>query len=48
MLLAIRRASSMVSTWGYVSISSRLTSIHVGEGLTVSIQHFIAAGYLLH
>jgi hypothetical protein len=41
MLLAMRLASSQ--HLGYVSISSRLAAIDVGEGLAVSVDHLVAA-----
>ena len=36
----------MVSMWGYVGISACLTSVHIGERL--SVQYFIASGNLLY
>jgi len=47
-VLAMRRASSMVSTWARVGISASFAAIDISERLPVRVQHFIAARNLLN
>ena len=48
MLLAMRRASSMVRTRAVSALAWGFAAIDVSERLPVSVQHFIAAGDLLN